>query len=129
VPICRRSARKSGSLLKAPKSKAVSFSPASKVGVRKISDNWSTCAGFPHAPKAGRLSLSYDVLELHRADLTRGVFNYVLRRKFGVQDIEQDARDVVRLGPAVAKEIAAMALRAAPMADCVKTVRKIAGWL
>jgi CRISPR-associated protein Cas1 len=87
------------------------------------------CFGFLHSPKPGRLSLSYDVLELHRADLTRGVFNYVLRNKFEVADFELDTQGVVRLSAPVARDVAALALRTAPMAECVKSVRRITGWL
>jgi CRISPR-associated endonuclease Cas1 len=86
------------------------------------------CFGFLHSPKPGRLSLSYDVLELHRADLTRAVFNYVPRNKSERTDFEQDAQGVVRLNAPLARDIAALALRTAPVAQCLKTAKKIASW-
>jgi CRISPR/Cas system-associated endonuclease Cas1 len=107
-----------------------SFAVALGQCTRAIIGLWlDPCFGFLHSPKPGRLSLAYDVLELHRADLTRGVFNYVLRRKFEPDDFEQDARGIVRLGAPAAKEIAVMALRAAPVAECIKSVKKIVNWL
>jgi hypothetical protein len=83
------------------------------------------CHGFLHSPKPGRLSLSYDVLECHRADLTRAVFSFGGKRVFCRDDFEQDNRGIVRLGAPVAREVAALALRAAPMGECVKSVRRL----
>jgi CRISP-associated protein Cas1 len=87
-----------------------------------------SCIGFLHSPKPGRLSLAYDVLELHRSDLAEAVFGFAARQTFSSKDFEVDPRGVVRLGPHVAQEVAATALRTAPMAECVKTVRRIVSW-
>jgi CRISPR/Cas system-associated endonuclease Cas1 len=35
------------------------------------------CHGFLHAPKQGRLSLSYDLLEFHRIAITERMFEVV----------------------------------------------------
>ena len=44
-----------------------------------------------HSPKPGRLSLSYDVQEFHRAALTEGVFGFAGKRSFERDDFELDA--------------------------------------
>jgi CRISPR/Cas system-associated endonuclease Cas1 len=82
------------------------------------------CHGFLHAPKPGRLSLAYDVLELHRADLTSAVFAHVAKASFACDTFEQSAIGIVSLGPHVARGIAAIALRVAPISECVKSVRR-----
>jgi CRISPR-associated protein Cas1 len=87
------------------------------------------CHGFLHSPKPGRLSLSYDVLEFHRAALTEGVFDFAGKRVFTRDDFELDARGVVRLSGSTAREIAALALKAAPVAETTKSVKRVTGWL
>jgi CRISPR-associated protein Cas1 len=86
------------------------------------------CHGLLHSPKPGRVSLAYDALELHRAAITRSVFDFAAKRAFRAKDFEADNHGVVRLNGPIAREVAALALRAAPLSDCVKVVRKIAGW-
>ena len=87
------------------------------------------CFGFLHVPRQGRLSLSYDVLELHRADLTSAVFDHVRRNVFTGSAFEQSQTGVVSLGPTVARDIAAIALRTATIPACERTVRRLLGWL
>jgi CRISP-associated protein Cas1 len=84
--------------------------------------------GYPHSPKPGRPSLSYDVLELHRAAITEAIFGLSAKHAFAREDFETDRYGVVRLSGPVAREIAAQTLKTAPMAECVKSVRKMAGW-
>jgi CRISPR-associated endonuclease Cas1 len=84
--------------------------------------------GFLHSPRQGRLSLSYDVLEFHRAAITEAVFEFSSKRVFRWKDFELDLRGVVRLSAPLAREVAAMALREVSMVDCTKTVRRIAAW-
>jgi CRISPR-associated protein Cas1 len=84
--------------------------------------------GFLHSLKPGRLSFSYDVLELIRAELAEAVFGFATKRTFRRTDFEIDPRGIVRLGSTVAWEIAAVALRVCPMAEYVKTVRRVAAW-
>jgi CRISP-associated protein Cas1 len=59
--------------------------------------------GFLHSPRQGRLSLT--------------------------AAFKQSAVGVVTLGPAVAKDMAALALRVASIATCGKSVRRIVAWL
>jgi hypothetical protein len=87
------------------------------------------CHGFLHVPKPGRLSLSYDLLEFHRADLTSIVFDHVARTSFARDAFEQSLNGVVSLGPAVARDMAALALRVAPITECGKSVRRIIRWM
>ena len=86
------------------------------------------CFGFLHAPKPGRLSLPYDVLELHRADLTRKVFAFCQGRTFSSGDFETTREGIVRLSAPVAKDVATVALRTAPITECVKTVKRVITW-
>jgi CRISPR/Cas system-associated endonuclease Cas1 len=77
-----------------------------------------------HSPKPGRLSLSYDVLELHRTAIAETVFNFATKRMFKRDDFEVDARGVVRLGAPLARELAAHVLRGVPFADVVAAVKR-----
>ena len=87
------------------------------------------CMGFLHSPKPGRLSLSYDVLELHRARLTQAIFEHIARQTFKRADFERSVEGVVSLSPHVAREMAALALRVAPITECGKSVKKFMRWL
>jgi CRISPR-associated protein Cas1 len=87
------------------------------------------CHGYLHAPKRGRMSLSYDVLELHRADLTSAVFAHAARTSFAPDAFELNKIGVVSLSPAVARDMAALALRVASITECVKSVRRVLSWL
>ncbi|MGA9214241.1 MAG: CRISPR-associated endonuclease Cas1 [Methylocella sp.] len=87
------------------------------------------CFGFLHSPKPGRASLAYDVLEFHRADLTQGVFDHAARTCFPAGAFETDVAGVVSLSPAGARDIAAIALRAAAIAACSESAKRIVAWL
>jgi hypothetical protein len=93
-----------------PKKAAATF-------LSRINPRWRLCRAR-HA----------NVLELHRADLTRAVFSFAAKRMFSRDDFEQDNRGIVRLSGSVAREAAALALRAAPMTECVKTVKRFTAW-
>jgi hypothetical protein len=86
------------------------------------------CMGFLHSPKPGRLSFSYDALELHRARLTRAVFNYVQGRAFKRGDFQLSPEGIVRLSPLVAKEVVALVLKEISFKDYVAGTRKIVKW-
>jgi CRISPR/Cas system-associated endonuclease Cas1 len=75
------------------------------------------CHGFLHAPKRGRSSLAYDVLELLRADLTSAVFAHAVRTSFAPDAFELNKIGIVSLSPAVARDMAALALRTA-ISEC-----------
>lgn len=83
------------------------------------------CHGYLHAPKRGRMSLSYDVLELHRADLTQAVFDHAARTSFAPDAFELNKIGIVSLSPAVARDMAALALRVASISECGKSVRRV----
>lgn len=82
--------------------------------------------GFLHSPKPGRVSLAYDVLELFRAGLTRAVFAFAGKRVFLKSDFEMNARGIVRLGPGIGREVAALAIKTAPFEDCLKAAGRLA---
>jgi CRISPR/Cas system-associated endonuclease Cas1 len=86
------------------------------------------CHGFLHSPKPGRLSLSYDVLEFHRTTITEGVFGFAGKQVFVRGDFELDAHGVVRLGAPIAREIAGLALKAAPITETTKSVQRVIRW-
>ena len=86
------------------------------------------CVGFLRSPKPGRLSLSYDALELHRARVTRAVFNYVQGRAFKRSDFQLSPEGIVRLSPLVAKEVVALVLKEISFKDYVAGTRKIVKW-
>jgi CRISPR-associated protein Cas1 len=87
------------------------------------------CFGFLHSPKPGRLSLAYDMLELHRAAVTEGVFGYCRERRFDQASFAADNRGVVRLSPSVARDVAALALRRASCKACTETAGQFISWL
>jgi hypothetical protein len=73
--------------------------------------------------------LAYDVLELHRAAIAHAVFAYVQRRIFLRADFELTVDGIVWLSAPVAREVAILALRAVPMANAVRTVKRLAARL
>jgi CRISPR-associated endonuclease Cas1 len=85
--------------------------------------------GFLHSPKPGRLSLSYDLLEFHRAEVTEAVFGMAQKQIWSRKDFELDARGVVRLGAETARQIAALTLKTVPSGEVSKSVRQLSGWL
>jgi CRISPR-associated protein Cas1 len=87
------------------------------------------CFGFLHVPRQGRLSLSYDILELHRADLTSAVFDHAAKTSFARDAFEQSQTGVVSLGSGVAKDMARLALSVATIAACAKSVHRVMRWL
>jgi CRISPR-associated endonuclease Cas1 len=90
-----------------------------------VSAGLDPCFGFLHSPKPGRLSLSYDVLELHRADLTRQIFAYGARRPFLAADFEASYDGIVRLAPQTAREVATLALKTVTLTAATQTIRCI----
>jgi CRISPR-associated endonuclease Cas1 len=55
------------------------------------------CFGFLHVPRQDRLSLSYDILEFHRADLTSAVFDHVAKISFAPNAFELNNIGIVSL--------------------------------
>jgi CRISPR/Cas system-associated endonuclease Cas1 len=83
--------------------------------------------GFLHSPKPGRLSLSYDVLEYHRARLTRAVFEHVARQIFERADFEMTNEGIVKLASHIARDVADLVLNE-PFKDYTASVKRLAGW-
>lgn len=77
--------------------------------------------GFLHdGKKPGRLSLVWDCVELHRPKLVTAVFGFAARwvqRSFRLID-----EGIVRLAPAIMKEVAAVTIGAIPLKDMIRTV-------
>jgi CRISPR-associated protein Cas1 len=86
------------------------------------------CMGFLHSPKPGRLSLSYDVLELHRAKTTAAVFEHAQSRTFKRVDFEMTNEGIVKLASHIARDVAALALKQIPFKNCIASVKRIAAW-
>jgi CRISPR-associated endonuclease Cas1 len=86
------------------------------------------CMGFLHSPKPGRLSLSYDVLELHRAETTAAVFEYAQKRAFKRNEFQLSAEGVARLTAPIARDVTALVLKETPFKDYVASVRKVIAW-
>jgi CRISPR-associated endonuclease Cas1 len=94
-----------------------------------IGAGFDACHGFLHSPKPGRLSLSYDLLEFHRAELTEAVFAMMTKRVWVRKDFELNAAGVVRLSGATARDVAGLALRVVPGSEASKSARRVRGWL
>ena len=83
--------------------------------------------GFLHdRRKPGRLSLVWDCIELHRPKLVSETFEYAAARVFRKNDFRMIDGGVVRLAPAVMKEVAALAITTVLLKDMIKTVEWMA---
>ena len=83
-----------------------------------ITRGMDPCFGFLHdGRKPGRLSLVWDCVELHRPKLVSETFEYAAANDFRMID-----GGVVRLAPAVMKEVAALAITTVLLKDMIKTV-------
>ena len=84
-----------------------------------------------HSDNRARLSLSYDMLEPLRPQIDKIIFKYAASRVFeGADFVElKEPRPHVRLGPKLAREVAALSLRKLLFAEFVKAPRKTASWL
>jgi CRISPR-associated protein Cas1 len=87
------------------------------------------CFGLLHGPRQGRLSLSYDVLEFHRAKVTEGVFRLAGKRVWIRNEFEFNARGVVRCGATAAREVAWTTLKTVTMTEVERSVKRIVGWM
>ena len=83
-----------------------------------------TCFGFLHdGRKTGRLSLVWDCIEPLRPKLIKAVFGYVAAHEFERGDFlvfvhKIAAERTVRLAPALAKEIATLAMKTVSVKEC-----------
>jgi CRISPR-associated protein Cas1 len=65
--------------------------------------------GFLHSPKDYRASLAYDALELLRADIDKRMLSFLASRAWSRADFPVQKSGVVRLHPALARVVAALA--------------------
>jgi CRISPR-associated endonuclease Cas1 len=86
-----------------------------------------------HADARGRLSLSYDVIELLRPHVDACVFRFLKSRAFERKEFVETPRSGTRagasqvmLGPKVAREIALRILADVPASECEEAARRIA---
>jgi CRISPR/Cas system-associated endonuclease Cas1 len=88
------------------------------------------CYGFLHdGRKPGRLSLVWDCVEPLRPGLVRAVFEFAAGRVFRKDDFAVIEGGIVRPEGQLIREIATLALTAAPIRECVKVVRWLEGQL
>jgi CRISP-associated protein Cas1 len=79
--------------------------------------------GFLHSPNDYRASLAYDALELLRADIDKRMLSFLASRVWSRVDFPVQKSGVVRLHPALARVVAALA--AATPAD----LARVAAWM
>jgi hypothetical protein len=68
------------------------------------------------------------LIELHRAAVTEAIFAYGSRALFEAKAFEADNQGIVRLSAPIAREVAGITLRTVPVADVVRSVKRIAVW-
>ena len=78
-----------------------------------------------HGDVVGRLSLSYDVIELIRPRVDRAVFQFLTSRAFDRKEFEETGSQVL-LGPKVAREFALCVLAKVPPSECVRAAERVA---
>ena len=79
--------------------------------------------GYLHdGRKPGRLSLVWDCVELHRPRLVRAMFGFAASRVFRKNDFRLIDDGIVRLVPAVAKDVAAITIRTVTLGELVGTL-------
>ncbi len=79
-----------------------------------------------HADAPGRLSLSYDVIELLRPRVDACVFRFMKSRPFDRKEFVE-ARSQVLLAPKTAREVALRVLAEVPASECEEAARRVAG--
>jgi CRISPR-associated endonuclease Cas1 len=78
-----------------------------------------------HADAPGRLSLSYDVIELLRPRVDACVFRFLKSRPFDRKEFVETGSDVL-LAPKTAREVALRVLAEVPPSDCAEVGLRIA---
>jgi CRISPR-associated endonuclease Cas1 len=78
-----------------------------------------------HGEVVGRLSLSYDVIELIRPRVDRAVFQFLKSRAFDRKEFEEVGSQVL-LGPKVAREVALRVLAEVGPSECVRAAERVA---
>ncbi len=78
-----------------------------------------------HADAPGRLSLSYDVIELLRPRVDACVFRFLKRRPFDRKEFVETGSQVL-LAPKTAREVALQVLAEVPASECEEASRRVA---
>jgi CRISPR-associated endonuclease Cas1 len=78
-----------------------------------------------HADAPGRLSLSYDVIELLRPRIDACVFRFLKTRSFDRKEFAETGSQVL-LAPKTAREVALRVLAEIPAGDCEEAARRVA---
>ncbi len=78
-----------------------------------------------HADAPGRLSLSYDVIELLRPRVDASVFRFLKSRPFDRKEFVENGSQVL-LGPRTAREVALRVLAEVPVSECEEAARRVA---
>ena len=68
----------------------------------------------------------WDCVELHRPKLVTAVFGFAARWVFRKGDLRLIDEGIVRLAPAIMKEVAAVTIGAIPLKDMIRTVEWVA---
>ena len=78
-----------------------------------------------HADAPGRLSLSYDVIELVRPRVDACVFRFLKSRPFDRKEFVETGSQVL-LAPTTAREVALRVLAEVPVSECEEAARRVA---
>jgi CRISPR-associated endonuclease Cas1 len=78
-----------------------------------------------HADAPGRLTLSYDVIELLRPRVDACVFRFLKSRPFDRKEFVETGSQVM-LAPKTAQEVALRVLTEVPLAECEEVARRVA---
>ncbi len=78
-----------------------------------------------HADAPGRLSLSYDVIELLRPRVDACVFRFLKSRPFDRKEFVETGAQVL-LAPKTAREVALRVLAEVPASECEEAARRVA---
>ncbi|MGA7324544.1 MAG: CRISPR-associated endonuclease Cas1 [Rhodomicrobium sp.] len=96
---------------------------ASRVARSLQASGFESAAGFLHSDAEGRHSLTYDVLELLRADIDNAILPWVASHTWKRQDFPVTPEGIVRLQPTLAAVVAQRGMRAQRDVDVA------VGWL
>ncbi len=78
-----------------------------------------------HADAPGRLSLSYDVIELLRPRVDECVFRFLKSRPFDRKEFAETGSQVL-LAPKTAREVVLRVLAEVPPSECEEAARRVA---
>jgi CRISPR-associated protein Cas1 len=82
--------------------------------------------GFLHADKPGRLSLSYDVIEVLRPKIDCCMFQWIASRTFERKEFIELPNGPILLTPGLAQQVALRILEKVPPGECEQAVEWLA---